>query len=87
MTRCSALLLISLDSPSNSNEVLNDLSLASRSSHQDDSDFDVEAELPTLDATIPKEVIKKLKPKEKKRQEVINGKLKQSELLKILRNL
>ena len=40
---------------------------------QDDSDFELEPELPPLDATIPKDVLKKLKPKEKKRQDVING--------------
>ena len=40
----------------------------------DDSDYDVENELPSLDASIPKDQLKKLKPKEKKRQDVINGK-------------
>jgi len=38
-----------------------------------DSDLEVEPELPALDAVIPKDLLKKLKPKEKKRQEVING--------------
>lgn len=39
-----------------------------------DSDLEAEADLPSLDSIIPKEQFKKLKPKEKKRQEVINGK-------------
>ena len=39
----------------------------------DDPDFDTEVELPPLEAVIPKELLRKLKPKEKKRQEVING--------------
>jgi len=41
----------------------------------DDPDFDSEAELPSLEAIIPKDSLRKLKPKEKKRQEVINGTL------------
>lgn len=40
---------------------------------EDDSDFDTETELPRLEDTIPSEVLKRLKPKEKKRQDVING--------------
>jgi len=39
----------------------------------DDADFDTEPVLPALEAVIPKELLRKLKPKEKKRQEVING--------------
>jgi len=39
----------------------------------DDSDFETEADLPPLEAVISKELLKKLKPKEKKRQDVING--------------
>lgn len=39
----------------------------------DDPDFDVELEMPSLESVIPKETLKKLKPKEKKRQDVING--------------
>ena len=39
----------------------------------DDPDFDTEADLPPLESVIPKELLRKLKPKEKKRQEVING--------------
>jgi len=39
----------------------------------DDPDLDTEVELPPLEAVIPKELLRKLKPKEKKRQEVING--------------
>ncbi|XP_064651024.1 uncharacterized protein LOC135502270 isoform X5 [Lineus longissimus] len=56
------------ESPSNSREVLPPLSV----SHEDDSDFEVEDELPQLDAILSTHVLKKLKPKEKKRQEVIN---------------
>ena len=41
-----------------------------------DPDFDVEAELPPLDQAIPKDRLKRLKPKDKKRQEVINGESK-----------
>jgi len=47
----------------------------------DDPDFDTEVELPPLEAVIPKELLRKLKPKEKKRQEVINGILFSSFLL------
>jgi len=39
----------------------------------DDPDLNTEAELPRLEDVIPKELLRKLKPKEKKRQEVING--------------
>jgi len=39
----------------------------------DDPDLDTKTELPPLEAVIPKECLRKLKPKEKKRQEVING--------------
>jgi len=38
-----------------------------------DADMDVEPELPSLESIIPKEDLRKLKQKEKKRQEVING--------------
>ena len=41
----------------------------------DDPDFDTEVELPPLEAVIPKELLRKLKPKEKERQKVINGSL------------
>ena len=40
---------------------------------QDDSDFDVEPELPSLKEVLGDETVRKLKPKEKKRQDVING--------------
>lgn len=40
---------------------------------EDDSDFDVEPELPPLKQLFTDDTVKKLKPKEKKRQEVING--------------
>ena len=39
-----------------------------------DSDIDdTEMELPALDTVIPKEFLRKLKPKERKWQEVVNG--------------
>lgn len=38
-----------------------------------DSDLDTEADLPPLEAVIPRDMLRKLKPKEKKRQDVING--------------
>jgi hypothetical protein len=38
-----------------------------------DPEFETELELPNLETVIPKEQLRKLKPKEKKRQEVING--------------
>ncbi|ELU16616.1 hypothetical protein CAPTEDRAFT_220966 [Capitella teleta] len=61
----------------NSHEVLNDINntgyhKASHTSQDYDSDLEMDSELPSLDTVIPKEVLKKLKPKEKKRQEVIN---------------
>lgn len=40
----------------------------------DDSDLDTETDMPPLEAVIPKDQLKKLKGKDKKRQEVINGK-------------
>ena len=39
----------------------------------DDSDLETEPEMPPTDTIIAKEVYKKLKPKERKRQDVING--------------
>jgi hypothetical protein len=42
---------------------------------QTDSDLDVEVDLPSLKSVLGDDVCKKLKPKEKKRQEVINGML------------
>lgn len=38
-----------------------------------DSDLEVETEVPSLESMISWEILKHLKPKEKKRQEVING--------------
>ena len=38
-----------------------------------DSDFEVESELPPLVTVISKEDLHKMKPKERKRQEIING--------------
>jgi len=46
---------------------------AIRAAQFNDSDLETEADLPSLEAMIPKELLRKLKPKEKKRQEVING--------------
>ena len=43
-----------------------------------DADFDVEPDLPSLDQVIPKDILKKLKPKDKKRQDVLNGEPLQS---------
>ena len=40
---------------------------------ENDSDFEVESELPPLKEVLSEEVYRKLKPKERKRQEVING--------------
>ena len=57
----------SMESPSESCESMTP-------SQYDDSDLEVEAELPALKDSISESVLKKLKPKEKKRQEVLNGK-------------
>lgn len=40
---------------------------------EEDSDLDVEESMPPLDSVIRKELLRKMKPKEKKLQEVING--------------
>ncbi|KAH3703556.1 hypothetical protein DPMN_078593 [Dreissena polymorpha] len=40
---------------------------------QTDSDFEVEPELPSLKQLLGEDTVRKLKPKEKKRQDVING--------------
>jgi len=42
---------------------------------QEDSDFEVEPELPSLKQVLGEDAVRKLKPKEKKRQDVINGSL------------
>lgn len=76
----SAKSLGSLDSPSASTENM----VPSSELLQSDSDFEVEPELLPLEAFIPKEVLKKLKNKEKKRQEVINGEF--LEILDVLTN-
>ncbi|XP_046548246.1 LOW QUALITY PROTEIN: rho guanine nucleotide exchange factor 11-like [Haliotis rubra] len=55
----------SVESPSNSTETVHELIA-------NDSDLDVESELPSLKSLLGDDVIKKLKPKEKKRQEVLN---------------
>ena len=56
----------SIESPSGSMDTLT-------AQIQDDSDFDVEPELPSLKEVLGDETVRKLKPKEKKRQDVING--------------
>lgn len=56
----------SMESPSTSMDTLT-------SQMQDDSDMDVEPELPTLKQVLGEDTVRKLKPKEKKRQDVING--------------
>ncbi|XP_071095642.1 rho guanine nucleotide exchange factor 11-like isoform X11 [Haliotis cracherodii] len=55
----------SVESPCNSTETVHELIAA-------DSDLDVESDLPSLKSLLGDDVIKKLKPKEKKRQEVLN---------------
>ncbi|XP_053408833.1 rho guanine nucleotide exchange factor 12-like isoform X6 [Mercenaria mercenaria] len=57
--------LRSMESPSTSMDTLT-------AQIQDDSDFDVEPELPSLKQVLGEETVRKLKPKEKKRQDVIN---------------
>lgn len=57
----------SSDSPCNSNDADNEDTIV------DDSDLDVEPELPHLTKVISEDLLRKMKPKEKKRQEVING--------------
>lgn len=39
-----------------------------------DSDFEVEDSMPSLESFLGKDILRKMKPKEKKLQEVINGK-------------
>jgi hypothetical protein len=51
-------------------------SMVSLRSLEDDKDFEIESDMPPLENVIPKDILKKLKPKEKKRQEVINGRFK-----------
>ncbi|KAJ8316065.1 hypothetical protein KUTeg_006079 [Tegillarca granosa] len=58
----------SVESPSNSMDAVNNII----QSVADDSDFDIETELPPLKDIFPEDVFRKLKPKERKRQEVIN---------------
>ncbi|XP_076438420.1 rho guanine nucleotide exchange factor 11-like isoform X2 [Babylonia areolata] len=60
----------SAESPTASSESVNDVLSSSRQA-QDDSDLEVE-DLPPLKQVLGEDVLKKLKPKEKKRQEVIN---------------
>ena len=44
-----------------------------------DSDLEIETEVPPLESIISWEVIRHLKPKEKKRQEVVNGEFRVDE--------
>jgi hypothetical protein len=48
-------------------------SLTYRKHSKTDPDFDVEDHLPSLESVIPKDELRKMKAKERKRQEVING--------------
>ncbi|KAL4228501.1 PDZ domain containing 1 [Mactra antiquata] len=57
--------LRTLESPMGSMDIL-------PSEVQNDSDFDVESELPSLKQVLGEDTVRKLKPKEKKRQDVIN---------------
>ncbi|XP_060077003.1 rho guanine nucleotide exchange factor 11-like isoform X2 [Ylistrum balloti] len=59
----------SVDSPSNSLDAVNNIP---QSLPDEDSDYDVEQELPQLKSVLPDEVYRRLKPKERKRQDVIN---------------
>ena len=58
----------SMESPSSSTDTLT-------VQINEDSDFDVEPELPSLKQVLGEDTVRKLKPKEKKRQDVINGML------------
>ncbi|BFZ25566.1 hypothetical protein BsWGS_28605 [Bradybaena similaris] len=58
----------SIESPGNSTDNVSDLLRA----QYDDPDMDLEPELPPLKQVLSEDVLRKLKPKEKKRQEVIN---------------
>ncbi|XP_074653552.1 rho guanine nucleotide exchange factor 11-like [Tubulanus polymorphus] len=59
------------ESPSTSSEAVNQLPPTSLN-FNDDSDFEGGDELPLLDELLGKDTVRKLKPKERKRQEVIN---------------
>lgn len=61
-------------SDSSSNERVNDFPMKPASIDEEgDSDLEVEESMPPLDNVIRKELLRKMKPKEKKLQEVING--------------
>ncbi|KAK3730510.1 hypothetical protein RRG08_018499 [Elysia crispata] len=62
----------SVESPSQSVEGVNSNQDVMRALHEADSDLEVEPELPSLQSVLGDDVLRKLKPKEKKRQEVIN---------------
>ncbi|XP_069115290.1 rho guanine nucleotide exchange factor 11-like isoform X4 [Argopecten irradians] len=59
----------SVDSPSNSLDAVNNIP---QTVPDEDSDYDVEQELPQLKSVLPEDVYRRLKPKERKRQDVIN---------------
>ena len=64
----------SFESPTNSHEILANESTLNQSISDNDPELNnLETELPRLEDVIPAENLKRLKPKEKKRQEVING--------------
>lgn len=68
------LVLCIVRSDSSSTERVNDLSMKPAPIDEEgDSDFEVEESMPSLDVVIKKEQLRKMKPKDKKRQEVING--------------
>lgn len=58
------------ESPSSSMDAVNNIP----HTIENDSDFEVENELPPLDSIYPRDVYKRLRPKDRKRLEVINGK-------------
>ena len=67
--------ITSVRSDSSSTEkVCGDSSISKQAPIEEDSDLEVEESMPPLDSVIRKELLRKMKPKEKKLQEVINGK-------------
>ena len=68
--------ITSVRSDSSSTEkVCGDSSISKQAPIEEDSDLEVEESMPPLDSVIRKELLRKMKPKEKKLQEVINGEL------------
>ena len=66
------------DTDSGMYSMTSSVTLRSSSFIPPDPDLEVEESLPSLDEVIPKPDFKKLKPKEKKRQDVINGEINRS---------